>query len=681
MIEASGSVRTCQFHPASRVVRHGPGPELYRQEFPVTRHPESSSAAIKGALDIVAFIGQYLTLHRSGSKFKALCPWHDDRNPSLEINPERQSYRCWSCGVGGDIFDFVQNIEHVDFPEAKRMLAERAGIVLEGLPSGGRSRETGKAELLEVHAWAEDLFVRSLQTAASARDYLIERRLTPEVVERFRLGYAPADRGALMAQARRAGFGVDLLEQAGLVVTPAEGPGLPRERFRGRVMFPIRDFQGRTIGFGGRILPEVERSWAAQGKSVAKYLNSPETPLFQKRRNLYAADLARTAGRQAGWVAVVEGYTDVIAAHQAGIGNVVGTLGTALGEDHLAALRRLADRVVLIFDGDAAGQKAADRALELFLGHELDLRVLSLPGGLDPCDFLLREGADAFRELIDRAVDPLVFLLGRSRDRFDFGSLEGASRAAEWVLSILAGIPMRHGPGFNVLDMRLAKALDTLSHTLGIDVNTLRKKLSLLRKKAAKSATIRATPLEARGELSRPVAPPPGPGDSSPADRPSPPIHPADLDQTDREFIEILLNEPDAASDLTARVPVGLLRDAPLQAIYQVYLDLRDEGEVPGFERIVLRLDDPDLRSLAAGLLLPIDPGRFEDEVRPAPWSERLRKLVPAIRERERMSRIRDLRKALMEADVSVDSAARLALQLEYRRLLYQRPDTKSDAS
>lgn len=649
----------------------------------MTRHSESSSAAIKHALDIVALVGQYLPLHRSGSKFKALCPFHDDRNPSLEINPERQSYRCWSCGAGGDIFDFVQNYEHVDFPEARRMLAERAGIVLESAPSGGQPRGSGKTDLLEVHAWAEDLFVRSLRASVSAQGYLAERKLTPEVVERFRLGYAPADRGALMAQAKRAGFSVDLLEQSGLVVTSEENPGIPRERFRDRLIFPIHDFQGRTIGFGGRILPEIERLMASQGKNVAKYLNSPETLLFQKRKNLYAADLARASSREAGWVAVVEGYTDVIAAHQVGIGNVVGTLGTALGEDHLAALRRLADRVVLIFDGDAAGQKAADRALELFLEHELDLRVLSLPGGLDPCDFLLREGAGAFRKLIDRAVDPLVFLLSRSRARFDFGSLEGASRAAEWILSILAGIPLRHGSGFNVLDMKLAKALDTLSRDLGIDVNTLRKKLSLLRKKSAKSAVVRATPLEAHGHVAAIVPPAPLGRDSTPPDSPYPPVHPADLDQTDREFIEILLNEPDAASDLASRISVSLLRDAPLQAIFQVYQDLRDEGEVPGFERIVLRLDDPNLRALAAGLLLPIDSGRFEEGVRPAPWPERLQKLIPAIRERERTSQVRDLKKALtlMETDASADANARQALQLEYIRLLFQRPDTKSDAS
>ena len=252
----------------------------------MTRHSESSSAAIKSALDIVEFIGQYLSLHRSGSKYKALCPFHDDHNPSLEVNPERQSYRCWSCVRGGDIFDFVKNIEHVDFPEARRMLAERAGITLESSPSGGEPRGPSKTDLLEVHAWAEDLFFRTLRASEVARNYLAERRISPEIADRFRLGFAPSDRGWLMSQAKRVGFGLDVLEQAGLIVQSEENQGIARERFRDRLIFPIHDFQGRTIGFGGRILPETERAMAAQGKSIAKYLNSPETLLFQRQVRL-----------------------------------------------------------------------------------------------------------------------------------------------------------------------------------------------------------------------------------------------------------------------------------------------------------------------------------------------------------------------------------------------------------
>ena len=547
------------------------------------RHSDATKVAIKNAVDIVSLVGENLQLRRAGSKFKALCPFHDDHNPSLEINPERQSYKCWSCGAGGDVFDFVKNYEHVDFPEAMRMLAERAGIVLESLPMGTQTpvaaaEGPSKSELLAVHDWAEGLFARMLIKTQAAKAYALGRGLTTESIEKFRLGYAPMERGWLLTEGRGRGYSVELLEQAGLVSRPEDLTGSVRERFRGRLIFPIHDERGRPIGFGGRILPEVERTMALQGKNVAKYLNSPETALFQKRRVLYAADRARTACREAGWVAVVEGYTDVIAAHQVGLCNVVGTLGTALGEDHIQGLRRLADLVVLVFDGDAAGQNAADRALEFFLGHELDVRILSLPANLDPCDFLLKEGADPFRELVAGAVDPLAFVLERTAARFDFNAIEGSRRAAEWVLGILSRIPATQPIG---MDLKLAKSLDSLSLRLSLPVDQLEKT-------AARTA---AAALQRPGRAtqnSRPRRTFQGPSrqalSSRSGQQPSaPPIRPRDLDPLDRELVEIVLNEPGLVSELVSRVTVSSLRDAPLRAILQACYDLHGEGQSPSF--------------------------------------------------------------------------------------------------
>src|SRR5437764_2104193 len=246
---------------------HGPGPETSIQEPPVPRYSEATLAAIKNAVDIVALVGENLPLHRTGSKFKALCPFHDDHNPSLELNPERQSYKCWSCGAGGDVFDFVQNYEHVDFPEALRMLADRAGIVLES-PAAGlalASQGPSKTDLLAVLAWAEQAFRRALRESQPAQAYVQGRGLTAASIEQFHLGYAPQERGWLLAEARRQGFPTKLLEQAGLVARSEEFPEQTHERFRGRLIFPIYDERGRPIGFGGRILPEVERAMAAQG--------------------------------------------------------------------------------------------------------------------------------------------------------------------------------------------------------------------------------------------------------------------------------------------------------------------------------------------------------------------------------------------------------------------------------
>jgi DNA primase len=645
------------------------------QELPVPRHSDATKVAIKNAVDIVALVGDYVRLHRSGSKYKALCPFHDDHNPSLEVNPERQSYKCWSCSAGGDIFDFVKNFEHVDFPEAMRMLAERAGIVLES-PSASASNSVSeaagpsKSELIAVLSWAEELFARLLARSEAARAYALGRGLTAASIERFQLGYSHLQRGWLLGEGRGHGYSAELLEQAGLVSRSEDSPGTVRERFRGRLIFPIHDERGRTIGFGGRILPEIERAMVGQGKNVAKYLNSPETALFQKRKVLYAADHAREACRAAGWVAVVEGYTDVIAAHQVGLCNVVGTLGTALGQDHVRGLKRLAELVVLVFDGDAAGQNAADRALEFFLGHELDVRILSLPVDLDPCDFLLKEGADAFRDLVAGAVDPLTFVLQRAAARFDFGAIEGSRRAAEWVLGILSRVPSSQRIG---MDLKLAKTLDILAYRLGMPIESLRKRLREMRQSAARRPS-------RVNSASGDVAIPPrteATGEGSVSPSAPQPIRLRDLDPLDRELVQIVLSEPVLLSELVSRVTVSSLRDGSLRAILQACYDLYGEGQAPRADQIMLRLDDPQVRSLAAGLLLPMDPAPLPENVRPASGQARLKGVLGTLAERERQNRLGDLRRALAETDEVTEPDASRALQLEYRRLMNQRPDTK----
>ncbi len=625
------------------------------------RQSESTLAAIKQAIDIVALVGEYLPLHRAGGKFKALCPFHDDHNPSLELNSERRSFKCWSCGAGGDVFDFVKDYERVDFSEAVRMLAERAGIALDRRGADDESSAVAagpsKSDLLAACAWAEGAFAEALAGSAEARSYVASRGISGESVARFGLGFAPDRRDWLSLKGARAGFGIDLLEKAGLVARK-EGSSLTRDRFRGRLIFPIRDPRGRPIGFGGRILPESEKRLAENGLNVAKYLNSPETPLFQKRRTLYAADLAREAARRQGWTAVVEGYTDVIAAHQAGLSNVVGTLGTALGDDHVTALRRLADRVVLVFDGDEAGQKAADRSLEFFLGHEVDVRVLTLPDGLDPADFLAREGPEAFRTMLEGAPDALEFVLDRASERFDFESAEGARQAAGWVLSLLAKVPKasgRSGLGFKV-----DAALDRLSRRLGIPQESLRRGLRREQNPPRPAASGEPKPAEAVSEAGT--------------------VHLKDLDPVDRELVEIALNEPEAVGAIARKVAADDLADPPLRQIMQALFDLLAEGEAPEFSRAALRLSEAD-RGLAAGLLLPIDPDPLPEAFRPASWSDRLAGIFRRLDARRWEAKLRDLKGALAEIDPRENPDDHRALHAEYLRHLVQRPDPRKTSS
>ena len=539
-----------------------------------------------------------------------------------------------------------------------------------------------KTDLFAVNAWAEEVFVNALAESNEVIDYLLKRGLTRESTARFRLGHTPTERGWLLAQAKRKRFTMELLEDAGLISQPAGSPGLWRERFRGRLMFPIHDEQGRTLGFGGRILPEIERTMAAQGKHIAKYLNSPETALFHKRTILYGADLARNAVRQAGWVAVVEGYTDVIAAHQVGVQNVVGTLGTALGEAHLQALSRLADKakVVLVFDGDEAGQSAADRALEFFLGSELDLRVLSLPANLDPCDFLLKEGADAFRDWVERAVDPLAYLLTRAAARFSLDSIEGSRRAAEWVIGILARVPVNHRPDF---EFKKARVLDTLSHRLRVPLETLNSMLRQARRPASAPRTI------TRGLDSGMVGSPPESArgtsaQTQPSVTPSTaPIRQGELDPDDLEFIRIIVNEPAAIARLIPRIGVSTLRDAPLRAILQACYDLQSEGQTAGYEKLMVRIEDPAIRHLIIDLTsetavyTPVAQP-LPESIRPAPWQERLENMLIVLDERERQARLSDLKKARDQTDPRADPDAYRAIELEYRRLLTSRGPRKT---
>lgn len=641
------------------------------------RYSEATLAAIKQAVDIVAIVEEFLhlPLHRSGSKIKVLCPFHDDHKPSLELNSERQSFKCWSCGAGGDVFDFVKDYLRVDFPEALQMLAERGGVALEPTTAGPGPKGPSKRDLLAVNDWAQRMYREALTRDAGILAYVEERGINAESAARFDLGYAPDVRDWLTSRAAKEGISLDLLERAGLVVRSKESPGLTRERFRGRLMFPIHDLRGRTLGFGGRILPQVERALAASGKNVAKYLNSPETPLFQKRKILYAADLSLASAREMGWSAVVEGYTDVIAAHQVGLRNVVGTLGTALGDDHVQMLRRLADRVVLIFDGDDAGQSAADRSLELFLAHEVDVRVLTLPSKLDPCDFLLAEGADAFRALVDQAVDPMAFAIRRAESRFDLNSFEDARRAAEWVLSILARVPKSTRIG---MDIKIARALDTLSQRLRVPVDVLKQSLKRLHTAAATTAAARnrATPVVTA--VSDPSVPPNS--DSAAGTAPAAPVVPirrADLDPLGRELLEIVLNQPSVVGQLISRVAVASIRDAPLRAILQACYDLYAEGLTPTFDRVALRLDDAATRALAAGLLLPRDPAPLPDYAQPAPWEDCLAGVLGRLALRDWHDHLQDLKDALKENDPAARPEEYQALQRELYRHHSMRPDTK----
>lgn len=354
------------------------------------------------AVDLVQLIGQTVALKKRGNSYLGLCPFHSEKSPSFNVHPDKGFYHCFGCKKSGNAIDFVIERDRVEFKDALRQLADQYNVEL---PKNGGNRESAglKQSLLDACSAAAAYFEQNLQHpqfGRAGREYLAHRGFNDETIKRFRLGVAPDAWDGLATSPLLKKFRPELLQQAGLLKQREKGPGY-YDTFRHRLMFPIRDEAGRVIAFGGRVMPGND--------SPAKYLNSPETPLFSKSKIAYGLDLGRQKIVESKTVAVVEGYTDVVMAHQFGASNVVSVLGTALTEQHVNTLRRFANRIVLLFDGDAAGDTAVQRALELFLTQPIEIGIATLPDGVDPDEFLLQHGVEAFDQMLAKADDALSF--------------------------------------------------------------------------------------------------------------------------------------------------------------------------------------------------------------------------------------------------------------------------------
>lgn len=382
-------------------------------------------------------IGGYLHLRRAGANLKTLCPFHKEKTPSFHVNPQRQIYHCFGCGEGGDVFRFVMQFEGMSFMDAVEMLARRAGVRIE-IESGEGQDGQRKEVLYRIHEDIAGFYERCLLQMASAeaaRTYLKQRRLDGDVRQTFRIGYAPNRWDAAQKWAARHKYTLEQLEQAGLAVRRADGAADrgAYDRFRDRIMFPIRDTQGRVIAFSGRALRE--------GPRTAKYVNSPETSIFRKGRVLYALDRARKSIVESGEAVLCEGQIDVIRCHQNGFGNAVASQGTAFTEEHALILKRYADSVVIVFDSDSAGRTAAVKTAGCFLGVGLAVRVAALPQGEDPDSLLDRQDPDAFRSVLNEASSIVSFQIADLARRETLDSELGAMRAARAVLETVALTP------------------------------------------------------------------------------------------------------------------------------------------------------------------------------------------------------------------------------------------------
>ncbi len=408
---------------------------------------------LKQTADIVEVISAHTDLRRQGARMVGLCPFHEERTPSFSVDPQEKLYHCFGCGVGGDAIKFVEEKEGLGFSEAVELLADRYGVELE------REQEDPRAEARRAHKRRlEQLLERTAafyaaylwesDEAGPAREYLAERGLGEEALRAFGVGYAPSAWDKILVRGQRAGFSVEELHGVGLVQRSREGREY--DRFRSRIMFPIRDRRGRTLGFGGR---------AMRSDQGAKYVNTAETDFFHKSQLLYGADLAKAAIAKAARAVVVEGYTDVLALHQAGIEETVGVMGTAITEDQVSTLSGMVEEVVLALDADSAGQEAMLRAQRVAAGRRMRLRVAAMPAGVDPAEMMAEEGgAERFRELVDGAVELTDFQVGLVLAGTDVSSPAARDRALEEVAPVLAG--MGESASRDELVRRVAERLD-----------------------------------------------------------------------------------------------------------------------------------------------------------------------------------------------------------------------------
>ena len=541
---------------------------------------------VRQATDLVELVGRYLTLRRQGRNFVGLCPFHDDRKPSLQVSPDRQTWKCWVCDVGGDVFSFLMQREGIDFREALEMLADRAGISLASSAAAHKvapGSPEDKSFLYKAMQWAADQYHRCLLNdpeSAIARDYLASRDIEPPTSERFHLGYAPDQWSWLVDRARTTPYTPEVLAACGLVEQKQE-TGRYYDRFRGRVLFPIRDTQQRVIALGGRVLPEAAKEFEAKfGRSPAKYINSPETRIYTKSDHLYGLDVVRDAVADSKHIVIVEGYTDVVLTWQAGITNVAAVLGTALNERHLRLIKRFADRVTLVLDGDEAGQKRTNEVLDLFIAAELDLRVLTLPEGLDPCDFVARFGVGEFERLIDRATDALDHKIASETRGIDtIHETHRATQALERILQTIAKAPRLEIRTLSASCLREQAILAKLSRRFHLQEAVLRERLDELRRGQSHLGNDSTSGTVQRREAWL-----------------------NDAERHELDLLEIAIAQPEKIDLIVQNISPDQFVLGPLRDLYETICHCYHLGMDPNFSTVMTHLEDARAKSLMVAI-------------------------------------------------------------------------------
>ncbi|MCL2711266.1 MAG: DNA primase [Planctomycetaceae bacterium] len=584
---------------------------------------------IRDAVDIVELVGHYIPLRRQGRNYVGRCPWHDDTRPSLQVNPERQTFKCWVCDIGGDVFAFTMKINNVDFREALQILSDKTGIPLpKFLTADGRrqtaedGQEITRKELLRAADWVAKIYHEALlqnDEAEVVRNYLAARNVSMESIKKFRIGYAPIDRNWLANKAGNKPERIKVLEIIGNLKTADGRRQTAADFFRGRLVFPIRDEQGRTVAFGGRLIPNSPLANDDWHKD-RKYLNSPETTLFSKHKVLYGLDTAKQRIKETRRALIMEGYTDCIAAHQFGFGEAVAVLGTALGPAHIRLLNRMgAEKIILMLDGDKAGQAKAESSQVLtdFIAQGADMAVLTLPEGLDPCDFLEQEnGPEKLDELLQtQAVDALEHVFRAKTRGIDIkNDIIGSSKALDAILEIIGHAPVKGTAPDDPIRFRVEKMIQSLSVRFRMPEDEVRRRL---REKQKTADGKRQTVADASGTEASLL---PSAVCRLPSDMP---------DLLERDMLELWILDPTAIYEFWEPIAPEQFRSPITLSIYQQCCDLIDhQDKLATFDNLMTAFDDPWMKNYLIELedsgrkkFFPND-DEDDEEIDPAFWKE-----------------------------------------------------------
>ncbi len=433
--------------------------------------PEEIIEDVRSRSDIVEILSEYIILKKAGRNYKSLCPFHNEKTPSFMVSSEKQIFHCFGCGAGGNVFNFLMKMEGLTFFEAVKKLATRAGVKL---PSPARNREFSreykeKESLLKLNEYVADYYHRyllELKNTGQTRTYLKKREISLDIIKKFKIGYAVKGNN-LLRSTQQKGYSLELLKKGGLVSFYAESQR-SRDYFQERLIFPIYSHQGQVIAFGGRVLSEDKKP---------KYLNSPETLLYNKSRNLYGLNIAAGAIRSRGQVIILEGYIDVLTSHQYGIENAVATLGTSLTQEHVHLLKRYTEEVLITYDADSPGISATLRGLDLLLDSGLRVKVVTLPSGKDPDDFLRENGKEAFIEILRKSLPLVEYRLNLAMANADIQTTEGKVYVAKEVLPSIARIR-------NAIEQR--EEIRKLSQSLHLDEESLLIELDKIKSRDSK---------------------------------------------------------------------------------------------------------------------------------------------------------------------------------------------------